>query len=108
MIEYFETKGFDGMTVVFNGWDGVIYEYVLGDRYPNARFLNVFEIKKTDSPKPAFVERVDYVVCEDLFYGKMLPCSQFEPYFADDFALLRNFTIVHSWGETDALIYGRR
>jgi hypothetical protein len=47
-------------------------------------------------------------VCEDLFYGQMTPCSQFEPYFADDFVLLRNFTIEHSWGETDALIYGRR
>lgn len=108
VIEFFETKGFDGMTVAFNGWDGVIYEYVLGDRYPGARFLNMFEIRKTDSPRPAFAERVDFVVCEDLFYGKMSPCSQFGPYFENDFKLLRNFTIEHSWGETDALIYGRR
>ncbi len=108
VIEFFETRGFDGMTVAFNGWDGVIYEYVLGDRYPDARFLNVFEIRKTDSPRPAFAEPVDFVVCEDLFYGKMSPCSQFEAYFEDDFTLLRNFTIEHSWGETDALIYGRR
>jgi len=108
VIEFFETKGFDGMTVAFNGWDGVIYEYVLGDRYPNARFLNMFEIRKTDSPRPAFAEQVDFVVCEDLFYGKMSPCSQYGAYFEDDFTLLRNFTIEHSWGETDALIYGRR
>ncbi|MFA4947003.1 MAG: hypothetical protein WC674_00650 [Candidatus Krumholzibacteriia bacterium] len=108
VIEFFETKGFDGMTVAFNGWDGVIYDYVLEDRYPNARFLNMFEIRKTDSPRPAFAERVDFVVCEDLFYGKMSPCSQFGPYFEDDFVLLRNFTIEHSWGKTDALIYGRR
>jgi hypothetical protein len=108
VIEFFETRGFDGMTVAFNGWDGVIYEYVFEDRYPNARFLNVFQIKKTDSPRPAFAEQVDFVVCEDLFYGKMCPCSQFSPYFMDDFALIRDFTIEHSWGETDALIYGRR
>ncbi|MCX5754425.1 MAG: hypothetical protein NTW97_12435 [Candidatus Krumholzibacteria bacterium] len=108
LIEFFETKGFDGMTVAFNGWDGVIYEYVLGDRYPHARFLNMLEIRKTDSPRPAFAERVDFVVCEDLFYGKMSPCSQFEPYFEDGYVLLRNFTIEHSWGETDAQIYGRR
>jgi hypothetical protein len=108
LIEFFETKGFDGMTVAFNGWDGVIYEYVLGDRYPHARFLNMFEIRKTDSPRPAFAERVDFVVCEDLFYGKMSPCNQFEPYFEDGYTLLRNFTIEHSWGETDAQIYGRR
>jgi hypothetical protein len=108
LIEFFETRGFDGMTVAFNGWDGVIYEYVFEDRYPNARFLNVFEIKKTDSPRPAFAERVDFVVCEDLFYGKMCPCSQFSPYFMDDFTLVRDFTIEHSWGETDAQIYGRR
>jgi hypothetical protein len=108
VIEFFETKGFDGMTVAFNGWDGVIYEYTLGDRYPHARFLNMFEIRKTDSPRPVFAERVDFVVCEDLFYGKMSPCSQFEPYFEDGYVLLRNFTIEHSWGKTDALIYGRR
>ena len=108
VIEFFETKGFDGMTVAFNGWDGVIYDYVLEDRYPHARFLNMFEIRKMDSPRPAFAEQVDFVVCEDLFYGKMSPCSQFEPYFAEDFVLLKNFTIEHSWGETDALIYGRR
>jgi hypothetical protein len=108
LIEFFDTRGFDGMTVAFNGWDGVIYEYVLGDRYPHARFLNMFEIKKTDSPRPAFAEPVDFVVCEDLFYGMMSPCSQFAAYFEDDFTLLRNFTIEHSWGETDAQIYGRR
>jgi hypothetical protein len=38
----------------------------------------------------------------------MSPCSQYGAYFEDDFTLLRNFTIEHSWGETDALIYGRR
>lgn len=108
VIEFFETRGFDGMTVAFNGWDGVIYEYVFEERYPNARFLNVFQIRKTDSPRPAFAERVDFVVCEDLFYGKMSPCSEFSPYFEDDYALLRDFTIEHSWGETDARIYGRR
>ena len=70
------------MTVAFNGWDGVIYEYVLEDRYPNARFLNLCSrSRKTDSPRPAFAEPVDFVVCEDLFYGKMAPCSQFEPIF---------------------------
>jgi hypothetical protein len=108
VIEFFTEKGFDGMTVAYNGWDGVIYEYVLGTRYPHARFLNFFEIKKTDSPRPAFAERVDFVVCEDLFYGKMAPCRLFSPYFEDDFVPLVDFTIKHSWGVTDALIYGRR
>jgi hypothetical protein len=108
VIEFFEAKGFDGMTVAFNGWDGVIYEYVFARRFPHARFLNFIEIKRVDAPRPAFAEPVDYVVCEDLFYGSMSPCSEFSPYFEDDFELLHNFTIVHSWGETDARIYGRR
>jgi hypothetical protein len=108
VIEFFEAKGFDGMTVAFNGWDGVIYDYVFEERYPDARFLNFLELKKTDSPRPAFAEPVDFVVCEDLFYGKMAPCSLFGPYFEDDFLLLEDFKIEHSWGTTDALIYGRR
>ena len=108
VVEFFEAKGFDGMTVAFNGWDGVIYDYVFDKRYPNARFLNFFEIKKVDSPRPSFAEPVDFIVCEDLFYGKMAPCSLYGAYFEDDFQLLRNFEIKHSWGTTDALIYGRR
>jgi hypothetical protein len=108
VIEFFEAKGFDGMTVAFNGWDGVIYDYVFDKRYPNARFLNFFEIEKVDSPRPSFAEPVDFIVCEDLFYGKMTPCSLFGAYFEDDFQLLKDFEIKHSWGTTDALIYGRR
>jgi 4-amino-4-deoxy-L-arabinose transferase-like glycosyltransferase len=108
VIEFFEKNGHDGMTVAFNGWDGIIYEYTLGSRFPAARFINLREAKKTEFPFPGFAERIDYVVCEDLYYGMLTPCSQFERYFENDYVLLKNFTIEHSWGTTNAMIYGRR
>ena len=108
VIDFFEKKGFDGMTVAFNGWDGVIYEYTLGSRFPHARFLNLREVKKTELPAPAFAEEVDYVVCEDLYYGKLTPCSQFERYFEKDYVMIEDLVFKHSWGTTDARIFGRR
>jgi hypothetical protein len=54
------------------------------------------------------MERVDFVICEDLYYGKLTPCDQFSRYFEHGYVLLRNFPIEHSWGLTDATIYGRR
>jgi len=108
VIEFLEGKGFDWMTVALNGWDGVIYEYTMGSRFPNARFLNLGEVEKTEYPEPAFAERVDFVICEDLYYGKLTPCAEYERYFERDFLMIRNFPIEHSWGVTDAEIYGRR
>jgi hypothetical protein len=108
VIQFFEEQGFDGMTVAMNGWDGVIYEYTLGARYPHARFLNLREVRKSNTPEPTFTERVDFVICEDLYYGKLTPCDQFRKYFERGYVLLRNFPIEHSWGLTDATIYGRR
>jgi hypothetical protein len=108
IIRFFEEQGFDGMTVAMNGWDGVIYEYTLGARFPHARFLNLREVKKEELPRPSFAEPVDFVVCEDLYYGKLTPCDRFRKYFEHGFVLLRNFPIEHSWGLTDAEIYGRR
>lgn len=108
VIEYFGDKGFDGMVVAMNGWDGVIYEYTLGDRFPRARWVNLRDVAAVDEPEPAFVDHVDFVVCEDLFYGKLTPCSRWQAYIDRDFTLIRNFAIEHSWGFTDAAIYGRR
>ncbi len=108
VIDFFDRKGRDGMTVAFNGWDGVIYEYVFARKYPHARFLNFDEIKKTDAPRPAFREPVDFIVCEDLFYGSMAPCSLYAAYFENDYVLLHDIPIEHSWGTTDVRIYGRR
>jgi hypothetical protein len=108
VIQFFQEQGFDGMTVAMNGWDGVIYEYTLGARFPHARFLNLREVKKTEFPEPSFMERVDFVICEDLYYGKLTPCDRFSKYFDHGYVLLRNFPIEHSWGLTDATIYGRR
>jgi hypothetical protein len=108
IIEFFDENGFDGMVVAMNGWDGVIYEYTLADRFPRAKWINLRDVDAADYPEPAFVEHVDFVVCEDLFYGKITPCEQWQEYIDRDFALVRNFTIEHSWGFTDATIYGRR
>lgn len=108
VIQFFEDKGFDGMTVAMNGWDGVIYEYTIGDRFPKARFINLREVDTTEYPEPAFAEPVDFVICEDLYYGKLTPCAEFRKYFERDYVMIRNFPIEHSWGVTDAEIYGRR
>lgn len=108
VIEFFEQRGFDGMVVAMNGWDGVIYEYTLGSRFPAAKWINLRDVAAVDSPEPAFVDHVDFVVCEDLFYGKLTPCEQWRRYIDRDFTLIRDFTIQHSWGITDAEIYERR
>jgi hypothetical protein len=108
VIEFFDENGFDGMVVAMNGWDGVIYEYTLAGRFPRAKWINLRDVEAADSPEPAFIAHVDFVVCEDLFYGKLTPCSRWQAYIDRDFTLVRNFSIEHSWGFTDAAIYGRR
>jgi hypothetical protein len=108
VIEFFDERGFDGMVVAMNGWDGVIYEYTLAERFPRARWINLRDVDAVDLPEPAFTEHVDFVVCEDLYYGKITPCEAWRSYIERDFELIRNFMIEHSWGFTDAAIYGRR
>lgn len=108
VIEFFEQRGFDGMTVAMNGWDGVIYEYVLEDRFPRARWLNLGQVESVEEPEPAFTQHVDFIVCEDLYYGKLTPCEAWRRFIERDFVLVERFSIEHSWGFTDAEIYGRR
>jgi len=108
VIEYFKENGFDGMTVAMNGWDGVIYTYELGDQYPDAQFIHITQAIKTGNPGHSFHEKVDFIVCEDLYYGMLYPCEEFHDYIENDYTLLENFTIAHSWGVTDAKIFGRK
>lgn len=108
VIEFFDRQGFDGMSVAMNGWDGVIYEYSLGSKYPNAEFRHIDEYIRTTNPHPRIDGEVDFVVCEDQYYGKHCPCTGYIESIDEDFILLEDFIIRHSWGTTDARIYGRK
>jgi hypothetical protein len=108
VIEFFDRQGFDGMTVAMNGWDGVIYEYSLGEKYPDAEFNHITYFITGDNPHPRLDGRVDFVVCEDKYYGMHCPCTDYRDSIEKDFILLEDFTIRHSWGTTDAQIYGRK
>jgi hypothetical protein len=108
VIEYFDQNGFDGMRVAMNGWDGVIYEYSLGSKYPTAEFHHITSYIRESNPHPRLDEQVDFVVCEDEYYGKHCPCTDYRDCIDEDFLLLEDFTIQHSWGTTDAQIYGRK
>ncbi len=108
VIEFFQEKGHDGMTVAMNGWDGVLYQYALRSRFPNARFVHVTDVSDPGHHRGLPRETVDFVVCEDLYYGKQHPCADYRYIFGTDLKLLRNFEIEHSWGVTDARIFGRR
>jgi hypothetical protein len=108
VIEYLSNNGFDGMTVATNGWDGVMYEYALEKKYPGARFDNISWFIYGDEDHRHLDDRVDFVICEDDYYGKQYPSERFRDILDDDCALLEDFTIEHSWGETHALVFGRR
>lgn len=108
VIEFFDRNGFDGMRVAMNGWDGVIYEYSLGSKYPNAEFHHITSYMRESNPHRRIDEQVDFVVCEDKYYGKHCPCTDYRDSIDKDFLLLEDFTIQHSWGTTDAQIYGRK
>ncbi len=108
VIEFFDENGFDGMTVAMNGWDGVIYSYSLGSKYPNARFMHITETADPRAPGRPLPDDVDFIVCEDLYYGKLFPCRDYTDFIGDYYTLLEDFTIKHSWGLTDAKIYGRK
>ena len=46
VIEFFKRNGHDGMTVVSNGYDDVIYRYSLPE-YPNARYMHITSATNT-------------------------------------------------------------
>jgi len=108
VIEYFRHNGFDGMTVATNGWDGVMYEYALESEYPGARFDHITWFIRGDEDGRTLDKRVDFVICEDDYYGKHYPSERFRDILDGDCTLLEDFTIEHSWGETHALVFGRR
>jgi len=109
VIEFFDRQGFDGMAVAMNGWDGVIYEYSLGEKYPNAEFNHISSYIRSTNPHPHIDPKVDFIVCEDQYYGKHCPCAtEYGESIEEDFTLLEDFVIRHSWGTTDARIYGRK
>ncbi|MBN1884323.1 MAG: hypothetical protein JW876_02205 [Candidatus Krumholzibacteriota bacterium] len=110
LIEFFEENGYDGMTVAMNGWDGVIYTYVFGERYPRATFVqleNALAAAGIDGDGAGAGPATDFIVCEDLYYGSFCPCTGYREYIERNYVLLEDFRIEHSWGVTDARIYGR-
>jgi hypothetical protein len=108
VIGFFEENGFDGMTVAMNIWGNSIYTYTLGDQYPDARFMHIEELLITDDEGRSSPREADFIVCEDMFYGKHCPCDTLQGFLDKDYMLLEDFTITLSWGETDARIYGRK
>jgi len=108
VIEFLRHEGFDGMTVATNGWDGVMYEYALKAEYPGARFDHITWFITGDGESRSLDGRVDFVICEDDYYGKHYPSERFQDILDGDCTLLEDFEIHHSWGETHALVFGRR
>jgi len=108
MIGFFEKNGFDGMTVVLNGWDADIYSYSLRSKFPNARYLHVTEAFTKDGEGNPTAVPADFVICEDNYYGMMNPCADYRDFIDADYDLAEHFMFELSWGITDARIYGRR
>jgi hypothetical protein len=108
VIEFLKSNGFEGMTVATNGWDGVMYEYALEEEYPDARFDHITWFIRGDGEDRRLDERVDFIICEDDYYGKQFPSERFRDILDGDCRLLEDFTIEHSWGETHAQVFGRR
>ena len=108
VIDFFRFNGSDSMTVATNGWDGVMYEYALEKDYPDARFDNIKRFIRGDGDGRTLDERVDYIICEDDYYGKQYPSARFRDILDAECDLIEDFRIEHSWGETHALVFGRR
>ena len=108
MIEFFDREGFDGMKVIMNGWDSYIYSYSLGSKYPNAEYIHITEAFKTDDYGNRINGIADFIVCEDNYYGKMNPCSDYSEFIDDDYKMMEHFLFELSWGRTDTRIFGRR
>ncbi len=107
IIGFLDRNGFDGMTVALNGWDGVIYKYTFAERFPNARYPHVSQVPVADGPAPSFGEEVDFLIFEE-FYGKQFPFELYKRHVERDYELLEYITFEHSWGFSDARIYGRK
>ncbi|UCF05154.1 MAG: hypothetical protein JSV33_14745 [bacterium] len=106
VIDFFDENGFDGMRVALNGWDGVVLIYTFGDKYPHARYMHITDIADSGNSGPAFKEEVDFIICEE-FYGDQFPCEEYEACIKNEYTLIEDFTITHSWGVTSARIFGR-
>ena len=107
IIEFLDRNGFDGMTVALNGWDGVIYKYQFAERFPNARYPHITQVPMMDEPHPTFGKNVDFLIFEE-FYGKQFPFELYRRHVEQDYELLDYIAIEHSWGWSDARIYGRK
>jgi 4-amino-4-deoxy-L-arabinose transferase-like glycosyltransferase len=113
VIEFFRNNGHDGMTVVSNGYDDLIYRYSLPE-YPNARYLHITSVAASAhhangaATGTAGSDKADFILCMDTYYGKQFPCTDYDEYIDDDYELLTVITMPLSWGSTDAKILGRR
>ncbi len=108
MIEFLDENGFDGMTVIMNGWDSDIYTYSLGSKYPNARYIHITEAFQTDESGTMTSVDADFIFCEDNYYGRMHPCRNYHDFIKDDYKLLEHYLFELSWGRTDTRVFGRR
>jgi 4-amino-4-deoxy-L-arabinose transferase-like glycosyltransferase len=108
MIEFFDEKGFDGMTVILNGWDSDIYSYSLNAKYPHARYLHITEAVEKDENGDWTGIAADFLICEDNYYGRFYPCTDYGEYIDENYEMLEHFMFELSWGITDSKIYGRR
>lgn len=107
IVEFFEKEGFDGMTVAMNGWDSDIYIYSLNSRFPHANYIHITDAVEKDENGDWVNEKADFVLCEDNYYGRFYPCSDYGEYIDEDYQLLDHFMFELSWGITDSRIYGR-
>lgn len=124
VFSYLERNGHDGMTVAWNGWDNGVFTYSLGASFPAARFVLIgrgytggesgggesrSEHVRPDAGRIAHpLAGVDYVVCEDFFYGSGAPCDAFATELESRFRLLAEYEISLSWGTAPARIFGKR
>ena len=107
VIAFFKQNGHDGMTVVSNGHDDAIYRYSLPE-YPNAQFMHITSASHAYDVSGEDVDKADFILCMDTYYGKQFPCADYDEYIGDDYEILSVVTMPLSWGTTDAKIFGRR
>jgi hypothetical protein len=107
VIEFFKKNGHDGMRVVSNGYDDLIYRYSLPE-YPNAQFMHITSAAHAYNLGGEADNKADFILCMDTYYGKQFPCADYDEYIGDDYEMLSVITMPLSWGTTDAKILGRR
>jgi hypothetical protein len=107
VIEFFKKNGHDGMRVVSNGYDDLIYRYSLPE-YPNAQYMHITSASHMYNVSHEDDYKADFILCMDTYYGKQFPCADFDDYIGDDYEMLSMVTMPLSWGTTDAKIFGRR